>query len=163
MAADDGCRVLLNASVGDSLYAGNAYYLADLFADRQWRRLAGEFYRRLARLNVSQLYHDPVLRGLVKRVLGVRRNNPLRCPEWLAANVRQPGEDLRNWPPESIEHVRPNQYRTLLGLDLSGVSTSVDFFANRFGLEIRDPYLDWDLADFMLSIPSYRCRTAWRA
>ena len=154
-ASNDECKVLLNAGTGDSLYPDAHYCLADLLADRQWPLFCAEFFSHFRQSGLLGMYRSASIRQIVKQAIAWKPR-ATQQGQWLTAKAANSPPNLQEWPPESNEFVRPRQYRDLLGMRCCGVSTLVDFFSSRYGIEIRDPYLDWDLMDFMLSIPSYQ-------
>lgn len=167
-AAADGCRVILNGAVGDSLYPHPSCYLLDGWRDRRF----GWVVREIARIgragSVLGLWRDPATRRLGKHLLGWRRTRPVSAPIWLSASARQYWREVGNpWPPEAADHARPDHYVAALGQWAADGVSEEAFFANRCGLERREPYHDPDLIDFMLSVSSDYCyrngHTKWLA
>jgi hypothetical protein len=154
-ASQDQCKVILNAATGDLLYPESLYWLVEALWDGQWRLFLSEFYQHLRQLGCSKIYRDSACRQIIKRIIGWQAKEK-SVPEWLAKNAKSSYQSSAEWPPEAASFMRPNHYRSMLGMNLSGVSTTVNYFTNPLAIELRDPYLDWDLVDFMLSIPSYR-------
>jgi asparagine synthase (glutamine-hydrolysing) len=154
-AAQNQCKVLLNAATGDSLYPASGYWLVEALWDGQWRLFLTEFYQHLHELGFSGVYKDSACRHIVKRLVGWQPRSK-KPPLWLSDSAKSLYGSCLDWPPEASTYGRPDHYRSMMGMNLAGVSTSVNYFTNPLGIELRDPYLDWDLAGFMLSIPSYR-------
>ena len=154
-AAQNQCKVLLNAAAGDMLYPESLYWLVEALWDGQWRLFLIEFIKHLHDLGFSGVYTDHACRQIIKRIIGWQPRTQA-LPMWLTDSAKSLYHSRYDWPPEAVSHSRPDHYRSLLGMNLAGASTSVNYFCNPLGIELRDPYLDWDLVDFMLSIPSYR-------
>ncbi len=154
MAQADGCRFIFNGNYGDNLYPEYHHVLADTLYGGKLRRFVREL-KFLAELEgLRGLYRHSAVRQIAKTALAWR------------GRTRIPGNALtpfanglvdweRNWPPEARGHPRPDQYRLLLGLDAARGSASEGYYTGRFGLELVEPYVDWDLVDFVLSVPSY--------
>lgn len=167
-AAEDGCRVILNGAAGDSLYPLPGYRLLEPWHNRQFGLVLGEIARIARAGGIMGLWHDAAVRCLGKHLLGWRKTRSVSAPVWLSANARQLWRETGNpWPPEAADHARPDHY--LAALDqwaADGVSEEA-FFANRCGIERREPYHDPDLIDFMLSVPVNQCyrngHTKWLA
>lgn len=154
-ASQNQCKVILNAAAGDLLYPESVYWLVEALWDGQWRLFLTEFYQHLHKLGCSKLHKDGACRQIIKRIIGWQ-SKAKSPPLWLAEEAKSAYQVSAEWPPEAATFERSNQYRSLLGMNLSGVSTTVNYFTNPLSIELRDPYLDWDLVDFMLSIPTYR-------
>jgi asparagine synthase (glutamine-hydrolysing) len=154
LAQADGCRFIFNGNFGDNLYPKYHHVLADALYDGKLGRFAREFKFLVELEGLQGLYRHSAVRQIAKKALAWR------------GRTRIPGNALtpfanglvdweRNWPPEARDHPRPDQYRALLGLDAARGIAGEDYFARRYGLELVEPYVDWDLADFVLSVPSY--------
>jgi len=150
----DGCRFIFNGNFGDNLYPEYHHVLADALYGGKLRRFVREL-KFLAELGSLQgLYRHSAVRQIAKKPLAWR------------GRTRIPGNALtpfanglvdweRNWPPEARGHPRPDQYRALLGLDAARGIAGEGYFADQYGVELVEPYVDWDLVDFVLSVPSY--------
>ena len=146
--------VLLSGEGGDQLYMGAESWLGDLLIERQ--------FRRAARDSLLHLRHEGVRRfvrrcGLHRRLGGrwLRRLRPQASPPpWLTpqAAAMLPEDDA--WPPLARLAQRPKQWRTLLGLaDAHGLCVE-RYYARQAGVEIRYPYRDRRLIEFMLAVPT---------
>jgi|GEM_PF-2512207 len=155
-AAEAGCRVLLNAGCGDSLYPEPYYWLSEALFDRRWQLIVGELRQHLGHIGWGAIHRDTALRWIIKRAIGwhPRPNKP---PPWLTKRARRLYRPRELWPPEAYQAKRHDQHLALLGLDLAGAATIPNRRANPLGIEVRDPYLDWDLVDFMLALPAWQC------
>ena len=154
-AASDGCRYIFNGNYGDNLYPEYHHVLADALYGGSLGRFAGEIQWLVRRNGVRGLYRSSAFRQVAKR--GLRWRSKTRIPEDTAltgyALARVDWE--RCWPPEMSEHRRPDHYRGLLGAEIARGINGEQYFTGRYGLELVEPYMDWDLVDFVLSVPSH--------
>ncbi|ETW98172.1 MAG: hypothetical protein ETSY1_19905 [Candidatus Entotheonella factor] len=148
-------HVMLSGEGGDQLYLGAESWLTDLLAERQFARAW-----RDSRLHIR---YDGLLRfarrtGL-HRLIGahwLRRLWPKTDRSWLTTEAKQalPVDDT--WPPSALMASRPKQYQSLLGLsDAHGICVE-RHYASQAGVEIRYPYRDRRLVEFMLAIPTHQ-------
>ena len=166
-AAAQGCRVILNGASGDNLYPHPSYRLLDGWREQHLGLMLDEIARIGRAGGVSGLWRDAAVRRLGKHLLGWR-SRPAPPPVWLSASARQRWREAGSpWPPEAADHARPDHYLSALGQWAADGVSEEAFFANRCGIERREPYHDPDLIDFMLSVPSDRCyrngHTKWLA
>ncbi len=165
--ATAGCRVILNGASGDNLYPHPGYHLLDKWCDRHLGFVLGELARIVRAGGVSGLWRDTAARRFGKHLLSWR-DRPVSPPAWLGTSARQRWRDAGSlWPPEAADHARPDHYQSALGQWAADGVSEEAFFANRCGIERREPFHDPDLIDFMLSIPSDYCyrngHTKWLA
>ena len=153
-AAADGCRVLLQGTLGDELYPQN-WMLADALTDGRLMLAAEEFGALLGRVGWRGLLGAPALRNCGKRLLRWRRRAPPILPNWLTP---QAGNQLL--PPEAppVFHARPDQYQNLVGSHVFQQQVGHQVDATDHGIYRLDPFTDWDLIDYMLAIPAYQTR-----
>jgi asparagine synthase (glutamine-hydrolysing) len=165
-AHDNQVRVLLTGEFGDELYTGAEYWLLDLLLERLFSEARREFLqsvgkfgprrvlasRSLRRVGVRLLSQLPGTQRLLRRGGGAQVNQPA----WLTAYARQRLSSLDEWPPSAARAGRPGQHRTILGM-YSALGVSVEFSqANRLGVEIRHPYRDRQLIEFMLAVTAHQ-------
>lgn len=164
LAAADGCQILLNGGFGDRIYPKD-WQLADAIADGELRLAAEEFWYMVGKVGWRGLWRSRQSRNYIKRFLGIRRTPIPRAPAWLTpwAAARLPG------PPDRprVVHPRPDHYQALAGTGVFELQVGHRVDDSRFGVNMLDPFHDWDLIDFMLGIPAYQtCRlgqTKWLA
>ena len=169
--AGAGGRVLLTGHGGDSLMTGLQPGL--LAGAALWRGEWGCWPRFLAAIREENL---TLAAGLLKYVLA-----PKMPASWKAAKRRFGGEALRRYPwvssrtlarfPEAIrffyhspryfrEPDRSMTYRYIIPFS-AGVRRAVHWYerlAEPFGIQVRHPFLDRRLAEFVLAIPQAVCR-----
>jgi asparagine synthase (glutamine-hydrolysing) len=155
-AHQEGIRVLLTGDFGDHLYSGGEDWLADLL--QEWRlgdagREIGYHLREpgLTR-NLTQTY----LRRLARRALdslpfGQRLRRPSQPPEWLTSFA------ARFWRGEhSTQTFIPNRLVALTGNKTARISAMGPLFSSQAELELRSPYRDQRLVEFMAAIPAHQ-------
>jgi asparagine synthase (glutamine-hydrolysing) len=154
-ARNAGSRVVLSGAFGDQLYGGTGGWF--------WERLAGG--RPLAALadlwRVARGGQSGRVRGAVW---------PRRVPAWirqLRRRVAAPGgagwltphahgllREAGPWPASATTGVRPVQHGVVLGL-LGARDVSIEtFHTGRIGVEVRYPFRDRRLVEFILRLPS---------
>lgn len=153
-AHDTSHRVLLSGEGGDQLYMGAESWLTDLLTERQ--------FSRAVRDSVLHIRHEGLLpfarRSGLHRWIGgwIRRLWPKAALPWLTPRAMAALPETNAWPPSAHMAARPKQYRTLLGLlDAHGICAE-SFYANQSGVEIRYPYRDRRLVEFMLAVPTHQ-------
>jgi asparagine synthase (glutamine-hydrolysing) len=154
-AAADGARVMLRGIFGDSLYPGYRYVLAEALADGKLALAFREASAMLRRGGIARQRLSQASRMLVKRALGLS-GGLLPPPGWLSeASLALLSDALVRGSAEP--HPRPDQYAAVLGDDVFTLAGGHGVLEHREGVITVDPYWDWDLIDFMLSIPAYEC------
>lgn len=150
------CRAIFNGEGGDALMSFEmAPYALDLWRQRQWARLLGSTARflRVRRLPV---------RGVVawgQKLLG--RGPLVRAfPKWIspnlasAAEVKQRREEIASR--EARRHpVVPLAYASLKLPSWTQFFETNDPGVTGFPVEVRYPYLDLRIAEFLLAIPPF--------
>lgn len=147
-----GVRVLLSGLMGDHLYAGTEGWLRDLLAERRVSTAIGDGMWHLKNHGARAF----VRQGLLPSLLPHRIHRALRprpVPEWLTSFARSHISDSRAWPQESPRARRPHQYFHALEL-VTGLGYIERFFAGRYGIELRYPFRDRRLVEFMLQVPT---------
>jgi asparagine synthase (glutamine-hydrolysing) len=151
-----GSRVVLSGAFGDQLYGGTGGWF--------WERLAGG--RPLAAL--ADLWRVATERGS-GRLRGAVR--PRRVPAWIRRLRRRlkaaPSGagwltprahallgEAGPWPASAATGARPAQHGVVLGL-LGARDVSIEtFHTGRIGVEVRYPFRDRRLVEFVLRLPS---------
>jgi asparagine synthase (glutamine-hydrolysing) len=141
--------VLLTGGWGDHLYAGGSGWLEEeLTAFRWWSAV-----RELGWLSFrGKLLADPGVRRLGRRIFRGRATAGL--PPWLtpAATALL---DRDRWLPPGLEgSPRPEQAAVVCGPLAADSAASETYHASHHGLELRHPFRDRRLVEFMLAIPA---------
>jgi asparagine synthase (glutamine-hydrolysing) len=156
-ARSEGIRVLFNGHVGDALYLAGEEWLADLILERRfsdvWSGLKMVARLKGRRYFISTGHLRATIRALLRRfapwILAWRRRK-IVFPAWLHPVARQYLGREKNPLPAELE-----RHGTLLGSHYAYACSRGNFSANRFGIELRLPYHDRRLVEFMISIPAY--------
>ena len=152
LAAEAGCRVILNGHAGDQIYLPRSRFLIDL-----WRRRDFSGIKQLLRGHANHgglkaLLNDPAARHFLSKLWPLQRHQAL--PNWLTRTSRKYLEQDRSfWPPEAASHRHPDFARQLLGARMAAGMSHEQGFAERYGVESRDPFQNEDLLRLMLNAP----------
>ena len=156
---EGGCRVALWGNGGDQAMGGDAYAFPLNLLDvplRRWRSEARYFRRKggppaaweVARRWLRELA-PPTLLSALRRLRGPRPD--------LLARLREPsraGVADHLPPPELDSRSARRSYRLLTSGAYSAALAEVDHQARWSGVELRYPYLDRRLVDFLLAVPA---------
>jgi asparagine synthase (glutamine-hydrolysing) len=154
-AGKDGVRVLLNGAFADRLYPHRSLPLRSMVMDGRYREFFREGLRTLAEKGPAGSFRDPAIRGLGRLVLP-RRPAAQETPRpWLTDFAHRVCDAGDRWPPELEGGALPDQYEGLFGINCSRGTAGAEPFSLPFDIEVRDPYSDADLVDFMLSVPAH--------
>ncbi len=151
-AKADGVRVLLTGMFGDHLFSGFEAWLTEAIMGGRWPTAFGEVgwylsHRRWRQLRPAVGY--PLLRWPRFRRLWSGPAAP-----WLTPSAQRGRKSGGDWRPAAGRASRPTQLQSLLGLlGAHGISAE-SFHASRHGLELRHPYRDRRLVEFMLAVPA---------
>ena len=157
-ANNEGLRVLLTGGFGDHLYDGAEEWMADLIEDGRLfqalqgladniryfglrRTLAGQSLRRTARHLLDKIPGGNRLHGKQQT-----------APPWLMPF----STDSTNNKPSTWIDPAFAQKTNVLGLRVANSSAGETFNTSRYSLELRHPYRDRRLIEFVLSIPAYQ-------
>jgi asparagine synthase (glutamine-hydrolysing) len=153
-ARREGKRVLLTGEYGDNLYMRGNSWLGDLIIDGKFLEACQELYLYFRYTNLRWLintgYVQHAARVLLNSIPGGRYiSRKATMPEWLT--------------PFSIHHlpkVRSNpileQHAGLLDLIFANSCTSEIYPASQQEIELRHPYRDRRLVEFVLNLPAYQ-------
>ena len=152
---DSGTRVLLTGVFGDELYAGAEYWLWDLLRERRFLQAWCESGSHLQRYGLWDSLKSPALRRL-PGIQGLRRLRPTPTPHWLTDYAKAKLPETDPWAELSRAACRPEQYESVLGSYTAQDASGEIFHASRCGIELRHPYRDRRLIEFMLAIPAHQ-------
>jgi len=155
-AHQEGLRVLMPGTFGDELYCGEEDWLADLIVDGRLHDAARELKRHLRYAGLSATLKSDYLRRVGRRLLNslpsgryLRRAG--KAPVWLTADASKRLNRGENWLAPAFE-----LKGDLLGIGASRDSSYENVNASRHALELRHPYRDRRLAEYVLALPAYQ-------
>jgi len=155
-AQQEGLRVLLTGAFGDHLYGGGQDWLAELILEGRLLEAARELSIHIRYAGLAWTLRAGFLQRVVRRLLNTlpggryahRRGN---TPDWLTYfSIKRISKlDIRVDPAFERDNA-------LLGMEAAQGSSSEIFYASRYALEVRHPYRDRRLVEFVLAIPAYQ-------
>ena len=158
-AREEGIRVLLSGGLGDQLYVAGQEWLADLFLEGHFRKAAQglglQIQRKGLRKTLSNHAVWLAIRRSLESVFPVARKfhrKPVFSP-WLNPELAQRLAVGNN---KATLHPAIERHSTLLGLYASYGASHASFFNSRYELEMRSPYRDRRLIEFVISLPAYQ-------
>lgn len=151
LAAESGCRVILNGNAGDELYAPRRLLNLDRIRRRQFRPLWRELVRTWRAGGARAMFADPAFRHPIGRL--IPRTGRNRPPHWLTAHARHHWQRPRIWPEECATAPWPEYAWGLVGSRMAYGRAHENPYPNRFGVDRRDPFHDEALVRFMLHAP----------
>ncbi len=153
-AAHEGARVLLTGDFGDHLYSGAEDWLGDLLIEGRFIDAGQEIIRYVRSYGIRQTLMAGFFRRVSRRMLdifpGGRRLRHKYTPHpWLTTFA----ESLSF--KDAYNNLTERQ-TSLLGL-LTAMGSSMEIFnASRQTLELRTPYRDRRLVEFMMVLPAHQ-------
>jgi asparagine synthase (glutamine-hydrolysing) len=126
-------------------------YVTELLRNRDCVRLAAD----VARYVLSQ-HRLPLVRGIPTRLRRVarRQSKPPDCPSWMNPEVATRLLSLQR-PTTRAEarHIRPKAYASMASVLWQSLFETYDPGVTCFPLEVRHPYIDVRVADYLLAVP----------
>ncbi len=155
-ASEEGIRVLMSGAFGDELYCGEVDWLFDLIVDGRLRHAVQELRRHIyytgLRRTFNSVYVRRAARRLVNLVPGGRRlKRAARPPVWMRSEAADRLYQREDWLDPAFE-LKSN----LLGIGASQDASRESINASRHALELRHPYRDRRLVEYVLSLPAYQ-------
>jgi asparagine synthase (glutamine-hydrolysing) len=149
----EGTRVILNGMYGDNLFSFSTSWLADLLADKKWKEFFCEVHLLFKAVGfqntiTSGYFHDAV-KQIGRKIPGTNLlQKSFRKPDWLT----EFGKNLLSHPHKKWITSKESLLFNLR--DAAGNSQEI-YNTNRYGFELRSPYHDRRLLEFMLNLPAY--------
>jgi asparagine synthase (glutamine-hydrolysing) len=158
-AQQEGLRVLLTGGFGDQLYSRVRDWLADLISDRQLGEARKELIRHLRTSGLRRTLEAGQLRRVARRVLdevtGAKQlpHTPA-TPRWLTTFATRCLLDN-----EFIVQPPFDRKGGFLWMREAQSCSREIFHTSRYSLELRHPYRDIRLVEFVLALPAYQFYT----
>ena len=154
-ASNAGVRVLLTGGFGDHLYAGEGDWLLDLFLDGKIFTAGREMLHQVRDHGWKRFLLSGYVRRLGRHLVTPFRGNKNRAPGQKPGWLTEYSQGLLS--KEIFAGASyPGYYPSMLGLLVAQSATIENFPAGRYGLELRHPFRDLRLLEFVLSIPAYQ-------
>ncbi|MBN1304052.1 MAG: hypothetical protein JXA13_06420 [Anaerolineales bacterium] len=156
-AQDEGLRILLTGSGGDNLYSAGREWLADFLLERKFREAASGLLRQINEIGFLEALSTGHQYLALRRWLDVKIPalngfvSQRQSPPWLSSTSVEYLAKTRHTRSPFFE-----RHAVLLGLWPAFGSSREAFYAGRYGLELRHPYRDRRLVEFVLSLPAYQ-------
>ncbi len=156
-AQNVGLRVLLTGEAGDPLYIAGNEWLADFVTEGRFqdalRGIVAQIRNNGLRYLFTMGHLRPVVRVFLERtvpwLLKVHRLRVSR-PAWLKTAAQLALNHERLWVSPALE-----RYNAVLGLRFASHCSKERVNASRHSLDLRYPYRDRRLVEYMISIPAY--------
>lgn len=156
-AQDEGVRILLTGEAGDPLYIAGQEWLADFLLEGRfhdaWRGFQVQVQNKGLRYIIDSGHLRSIVRALLREftpwLLDVHRRQKAE-PVWLRPMPKRFFEKRENRVDRELE-----RYSTLLGSFYAYTGSRETINASRYNIELRYPYRDRRLVEFMISIPAY--------
>jgi len=155
-AKTEGLRVLLTGGFGDHLYSAGSHWFEDLIVNGHYREAGRELrlYFRYSgwRWTLQAGFLQHAARRMLnflprRRTVGKNLNPPAWLTPFSAGYLAEKGNGLD----PTLE-----RYSNMIGLDAAASSSGECSNASRHSLELRHPYRDLRLVEYVLSIPAYQ-------
>lgn len=154
-AREEGMRVLLHGGYGDHLYISGREWLTDLFFESSFGLAVRELYawvrKNGIRRAVRARFAQRIVRRLVDAIPGgrnlVRRS---KSPDWLSPHARGFLPVVQRPNPKIERHA------SLLGNLVANQASHYFFKSSRHEIELRSPYRNRELVEFVMSLPAYQ-------
>jgi asparagine synthase (glutamine-hydrolysing) len=162
---EEGVQVLLTGYMGDHLYSAGSDWIADLIVDRQFSRAWKELIFQIENRGWKRALKTGHIRRTARRVIDAIRPGAMRLPHR--------GSSLPSWIDPAYKscftsHTMLNpvfeRHGTLLSLEASNDLAHTFRNTNRYQIELRNPFRDRRLIEFILAIPAYQlyCHGAFK-
>lgn len=156
---DQGVRSVLTGGFGDGLYCAEDHWLVDLFADGQLSLAFRELFFHLRRDGFRKVWQSRYLRKPLRiwaaPVVEIKRvllKQVYDRPDWATPQTLDALQGATN------QEFTPgfSEYDGFIGLYAAAGVSRDTCIASRYHLDIRRPFRDLRLVDFILRIPAYQ-------
>jgi asparagine synthase (glutamine-hydrolysing) len=151
-AQAEGSRVLMTGMFGDHLYGARSNWLLDLIGDRRFLDAFRDFFYCIRFAGLKRNWRAGYMQRVILKffnMLGIKRwHREKRIPSWLMPFSRKAMLDANSRLSDSNEN--------LIGNWTAQRCSSEIFNSSLHSLELRNPYRDRRLIEFVLAIPAYQ-------
>jgi len=154
-AQQNDLRVLLNGEGGDHLFSAGVYWLTDLLSEGQvmkaFRELSNTRY-----LGFRKFLKSGVLQCVIRQILnslpgGKYLHRKQSVPSWLSPLSQ---EYILKQRTRLVDPL--SRYANVLGMSSSRRLSSEKFYSRCHGIELRYPFHDRRLVEFLFGLPAYQ-------
>ena len=150
-----GAKVALSGMGGDMLYIGYEMQLYELIKEGRFREAYQEFQRRKKNLNSTMATLKMHFLWSTKLYRQLKQSIGNRQPDYLTNYAQQFLEPGKHWLFDAAQYsIRPNQYLRLLDTYEGEGNAGERYYCAQYKFEMRYPFRDKRLVEFMLQIPT---------
>jgi asparagine synthase (glutamine-hydrolysing) len=154
-AKEEGINVLLTGGGGDQLYGSGTYWLSDLLRDGKLQDAFRGSLDFIQFHGLRQFLAAGFLQHAGRRLLnafpgGNRLHRRQRVQPWLTPLSQQMLQENYKKP------LIAERYHSILGMGVASSYSGETFYASSYGIELRHPYRDRRLVEFVLQLPAYQ-------
>lgn len=154
LAAEAGSRVVLNCSAADALYSGGERWFEDLALSGHPLQATSELLAEVRRRGPEEaLRRSGLLRWPARVKRALFRQHSVELP-WLTPEARRRVTEVSEPRFETPRGLRSSQLEAAAGVRAARSFSLENAYAGREGVELRDPYRDLRLVEFMLRLPA---------
>lgn len=152
-----GVDVMLAGHGADQFALHPAHWLWSAWKDRRWDWISAGLKRYRAERGTLGTLRHPALRRFAKYLLvGQRRLASMRAPETMPVRFQSAWREQRVAEAARFNHwPDPARCAALLNWMESADYAFEARFSERYGVDLRCPFRDWKLTQFVLSTPTY--------
>ena len=158
-AKASGIRVVLNGACGDTLYAAGDRWFWDLCSRGRPGAALSAASWFIRQKGAWPFVRNILLRSLIAERF-IRRLRPRQPPEWLTDQCRELTRFDTRWPPEKDFGRRPWQCALYLDATFGDWFSAETYWGSQHDIEVRYPFRDRRLVEFMLQVPDDQLRLA---
>ena len=152
---DNKIKTVLSGMGGDTLYIGWEMQIYELINTGRFKEAYNELRRRMVVSDNKVYCLKAHLLWTTSIYKTIRRKIGDKKPDWLVDAVKQYLDNNKHWLYNDAQRaLRPHQYLSLLD-SVEGEDVACErYYCARYGFEMRYPFRDKRLVEFMLQIPT---------
>jgi asparagine synthase (glutamine-hydrolysing) len=155
-AKQAGIKVLLTGGFGDQLYSSGSDWFADLISEGQIQKAIRELSYHIRYFSFSRIRNEGFLqraaRRFVNRIPGGKFiHRKASTPKWITPLSR--GYLLEG---KKKLATTPKHHASMIGIDIAQSCSREIPYVNRHNVELRHPYRDRRLIEFVMGLPGYQ-------
>ncbi len=152
----EGLRVLFTGAFGDELYSGEGDWLFALLEEKRFREAGRELKRHLRYAGLGRTLRSSYVRRIARRLVdqipgGRRFRRKGQVSAWLTSLTA----DCLSGAAPGLDPLFELK-RNILGREAASSCVGEIFNAGRYALDLRHPYRDLRLVEFVLALPAHQ-------